>query len=52
MQYNSLNYEKLKDDKVQPSSARMNDQCRIEFKKRIRNRETVDITDLSNHYYK
>ena len=54
MQYNSLNYEKLKNDKAGLSSVRVNDQYRIEFEERIRDGETIaticNITDLSNHY--
>lgn len=54
LQYNSLNYEKLKGDKNGLSSVRVNDQYRIEFEERIKDRETVaticNITDLSNHY--
>lgn len=54
MKYNSLNYEKLKGDKLGLSSVRVNDQYRIEFEEYIRDGETVaticNITDLSNHY--
>ena len=54
LQYNSLNYEKLKGDKNGLSSVRVNDQYRIEFEERIKDGETVaticNITDLSNHY--
>ena len=54
MQYNSLNYEKLKNDKAGLSSVRVNDQYRIEFEERIGDGETIaticNITDLSNHY--
>ena len=54
LNYNSLNYEKLKGDKAGLSSVRVNDQYRIEFEEYIRNGETVaticNITDLSNHY--
>ncbi len=54
MKYNSLNYEKLKGDKLGLSSVRVNDQYRIEFEEYIRNGETIaricNITDLSNHY--
>ncbi len=52
--YNSLNYEKLKGDKLGLSSVRVNDKYRIEFEEHTRDGETVaticDITDLSNHY--
>lgn len=52
--YNSLNYEKLKGDKLGLSSVRVNGQYRIEFEEHIRDGETVaticNITDLSNHY--
>lgn len=52
--YNSLNYEKLKGDKLGLSSVRINDQYRIEFEEHIKDGETVaticNITDLSNHY--
>lgn len=54
LQYNSLNYEKLRGDKEGLSSVRVNDQYRIEFEERIKDGETIasicDITDLSNHY--
>ena len=54
MKYKSLNYEKLKGDKLGLSSVRVNDQYRIEFEEHIRNGETIaricNITDLSNHY--
>lgn len=54
LQYNSLNYEKLKGDKIGLSSVRVNDQYRIEFEERTKAGETVaticNITDLSNHY--
>ena len=53
-QYNSLNYEKLKGDKIGLSSVRVNDQYRIEFEERMKDGEAVvticNITDLSNHY--
>ena len=53
-QYNSLNYEKLKGDKVGLSSVRVNDQYRIEFKEQIKDGEFVaticNIIELSNHY--
>lgn len=52
--YNSLNYEKLKGDKLGLSSVRVNDQYRIEFEEHIKDGETIaticKITDLSNHY--
>lgn len=54
LQYNSLNYEKLKGDKSGLSSVRVNDQYRIEFEEQMKDGETVaticNITDLSNHY--
>ena len=54
LNYNSLNYEKLKGDKTGLSSVRVNDQYRIEFEEHIKDGETIaticDITDLSNHY--
>lgn len=54
MRYNSLNYEKLKDDKAGLSSVRVNDLYRIEFKEHIKDGEDVaticNITNLSNHY--
>ena len=54
MQYNSLNYEKLKGEKIGLSSVRVNDQYRIEFEERMKDGETVtticNIIDLSNHY--
>ena len=54
MQYNSLNYEKLRNDKSGLSSVRVNDQYRIEFEEYTKDGETVaticNITDLSNHY--
>ena len=52
--YNSLNYEKLKGDKADLSSVRVNDQYRIEFEERTVENQTVaticNITELSNHY--
>ena len=52
--YNSLNYEKLKGDKLGLSSVRVNDQYRIEFEEYTKDGETVaticNIIDLSNHY--
>lgn len=52
--YNSLNYEKLKDDKDGLESVRVNDQYRIEFISSQVERETViticKIIELSNHY--
>lgn len=54
LQYNSLNYEKLKGEKIGLSSVRVNDQYRIEFEERMKDGETVtticNIIDLSNHY--
>ncbi len=53
-QYKSLNYEKLKGDKADLSSVRVNDQYRIEFEEHIKQNEIVaticNITELSNHY--
>ena len=53
-QYNSLNYEKLKGDKVGVSSVRVNDQYRIEFEERTKDGEVFvticNIMELSNHY--
>lgn len=52
--YNSLNYEKLKGNKIGLSSVRVNDQYRIEFEEHIKDNEIFaticNITDLSNHY--
>lgn len=52
--YNSLNYEKLKGDKIGLSSVRINDQYRIEFEEHTKDGETIatvcNITNLSNHY--
>jgi proteic killer suppression protein len=52
--FNSLNYEKLKGDKVGLSSVRVNDQYRIEFEEKTSNdQDTVticNIIELSNHY--
>lgn len=52
--YNSLNYEKLKGDKIGLSSVRINDQYRIEFEEEIKEGEIIaticNIVDLSNHY--
>ncbi len=52
--YNSLNYEKLKGDKVGLSSVRVNDQYRIEFEEQTKDGENIaticEITELSNHY--
>lgn len=54
LRYSSLNYERLKGDKLGLSSVRVNDQYRIEFKEQMREGETIaticNITDLSNHY--
>ncbi|MBO8483728.1 MAG: type II toxin-antitoxin system RelE/ParE family toxin [Bacteroidetes bacterium] len=54
MQYNALNYEKLKGDKTGLSSVRVNDRYRIEFEEHIKDGEAIaticNITDLSNHY--
>jgi proteic killer suppression protein len=52
--YNSLNYEKLKGDKVGLSSVKVNDQYRIEFEEKSVNNQIIaticNITGLSNHY--
>lgn len=54
LDYNSLNYEKLKGDKAGLSSVRVIDQYRIEFEEHFKDGETVaticDITELLNHY--
>ncbi len=54
MKYNSLNYEKLKGNKLGFSSVRVNDQYRIEFEEKIVENQIVaticNITELSNHY--
>lgn len=54
LNYNSLNYEKLKGNKVGLSSVRVNDQYRIEFEEKVKDGEILaticNITDLSNHY--
>ena len=51
LRYNSLNYEKLKGEKIGLSSVRVNDQYRIEFEERMKDGETVtticNIIDLS-----
>jgi len=53
-QYNALNYEVLKGDKVGLSSIRVNEQYRIEFTTTMIETETVvmvcNIIELSNHY--
>ena len=53
-QYNALNYEVLKGNKVGVSSIRVNSQYRIEFTIAIVETETVvtvcNILELSNHY--
>ena len=52
--YNSLNYEKLKGNKVGLSSVRVNDQYRIEFEEKVVGNQNIaticHITELSNHY--
>lgn len=52
--YNALNYEKLKGDKNELESVRVNDQYRIEFISSQVEHETViticKIIELSNHY--
>ena len=54
LNFNSLNYEKLKGNKVGLSSVRVNDQYRIEFEEKVKDGEILaticNITDLSNHY--
>ncbi len=54
LNYNSLNYEKLKGDKAGLSSVRVNNQYRVEFEEHVKDGENIaticDITDLSNHY--
>ena len=53
-QYNSLNYEALKGNKMGLSSIRVNEQYRIEFTITMVETETVvtvcNIIELSNHY--
>lgn len=52
--YYFLRYEKLVGDKAGLSSARVNDQYRIEFEEIIQDNEVVaticNITELSKHY--
>ena len=53
--FQSLNYEKLRGDKLGLESVRVNDKYRIEFKSRIEGEEPFliticSITELSNHY--
>ena len=52
--YNALSYEKLKGDKKDIESVRINDQYRIEFTTNVIESETVitvcNILELSNHY--
>ena len=53
--FQSLNYEKLKGDKLGLESVRVNDKYRIEFRSRIEGEEPFliticSITELSNHY--
>lgn len=54
MRINSLNYERLKGDKKGLSSARVNNQYRIEFEEHTEDgQETAticSIVELSNHY--
>ena len=51
---NSLNYERLSDDKTGLSSVRVYEQYRIEFQEVIEAGQTIaticNITELSNHY--
>jgi proteic killer suppression protein len=53
-QYNALNYEKLKGDKIGIESIRVDDKYRIEFKtKKIESESIItvcNIIELSNHY--
>ena len=53
-QYNALNYEVLKGDKMGISSIRVNDQYRIEFTVTTVESETIatvcNILELSKHY--
>lgn len=54
-QYRSLNYEKLKGDKKEFSSLRINDQYRLEFREIMsaNNQTLVEIcslVDITNHY--
>ena len=52
--FNSLNYEKLKGNKIGLSSVRVNNQYRIEFEEEIIENQTIaticNIIELSNHY--
>ena len=52
--YNSLNYERLEENKEGLSSVRVNDQYRIEFEEEFEDGQTIaticNITELSNHY--
>ena len=54
VKYNSLNYEKLKGDKIGLSSVRINDQYRIEFEEKTVGDQKIaticNIVELSNHY--
>ena len=54
LNFNSLNYEKLKGDKAGFSSVRVNNKYRIEFIESFMADETIasicNITELSNHY--
>ena len=54
LQYNSLNYEKLRGDKAGLSSVRVNNQYRLEFEEWVKDGEDIaticNITELSNHY--
>lgn len=54
MKYGSLHYEHLHGNKEGLSSARVNDQYRIEFEEFVKDGETIasicEITELSNHY--
>jgi proteic killer suppression protein len=51
----SLNYEKLRGDKIGLESVRVNKQYRIEFRSRVEGKEPeiimiCSIVELSNHY--
>ncbi|GHS98702.1 hypothetical protein FACS189421_07760 [Bacteroidia bacterium] len=53
--YNSLRYEKLKGDKQELSSLRINDQYRLEFREipNLNDQTTIELcslTDITNHY--
>jgi len=52
--FNSLNYEKLKGNKIGLSSVRINNRYRIEFEELIEENQSIaticNIIELSNHY--